>query len=431
MQVGANLPPKATPSPSFSVLSDAPQSGADLLEFGRYLKPLLAMLNDPATETPFTVGIFGTWGSGKSTLLDMLRERLTEEHESKFLWVDFNPWLHRGEPSMLVLLLHTLQDTLEADEQKRFTGSVKKIGTVLLRLGADVLLKKLTADVVSLEDIETLGERYVNERGRIQSEVRSLRKALQDEVDAIYQGGAQGGAQIILAIDDLDRCDPLEIIDVLESIKLFLNLEHVFVFLAVDKEVIDRGIEVRYHRFEFSESRRRLIGAEYLEKMVQLPVHLYPLAADQVGSFMRKCKPTNAVEAQIPMLQQIVLPNPRRIKRVLNIIGLTYAIRDQSPRLKHLDPALFARLAVLQVQEPELYADVLEVPELLAALEEVYGETRDPEKEEDFVDFGALAEWVHNRSAAFYRPSTPLARLFKNAGFAEVKDDLGSYLTML
>src|SRR6185437_7765945 len=100
--------------PNLSVLSDSvslasvKRAGADWLKFQRYVDPLLSIFADPQTETPFTIGVFGTWGSGKSTLLSMLCERLEEKHPAKFVRVWFNPWNHRREPNMLVPLLHAL-----------------------------------------------------------------------------------------------------------------------------------------------------------------------------------------------------------------------------------------------------------------------------------------------------------------------------------
>src|SRR5439155_2533344 len=97
-----------------AIFSDgAVNSRNDQLKFDRYVKPIVGILTNPQTETPFTIGIFGTWGSGKTTLLRMLDDALARDHEDQFVRVHFNPWIHRGEPNLLVPLLHALRDTLE------------------------------------------------------------------------------------------------------------------------------------------------------------------------------------------------------------------------------------------------------------------------------------------------------------------------------
>src|SRR5690349_19168436 len=84
----------------------------DLLNFRRYVDPLISILTSENPQTPFTIGIFGPWGGGKSSLLMMLKERLETDYPEEFVCVDFNPWIYRNEPNLLVPLLHTLNDTL-------------------------------------------------------------------------------------------------------------------------------------------------------------------------------------------------------------------------------------------------------------------------------------------------------------------------------
>ena len=262
-----------------TVVSDAPVGlDGDRLSFRRYLDPLVSVITDPEQQTPFTVGVFGAWGSGKSSLLQMLNEQLEKDYSEKFVRVWFDPWTYRGEPNLLIPLLHTLRDSLDKDTNHRFVESAEKIGEVLLRLGTDLLLKAVTADAVSVEKLEMLEKQYLERRFAVESMMRNLRKTLQEQVNIIYQGGAR----LVLLVDDLDRCDPDQIIALLDSIKLFLDLEHVFVFLAVDREVIHRGIQIRYDKFRFAAGREEVVGYEYLEKMVQLPVELFPLSGTQI-----------------------------------------------------------------------------------------------------------------------------------------------------
>lgn len=47
-------------------------------------------------------------------------------------------------------------------------------------------------------------------------------------------------------IDDLDRCLPDRAVEVLEAIKLFLDVEGCVFFIAVDRDVIERVVRVQY-----------------------------------------------------------------------------------------------------------------------------------------------------------------------------------------
>ena len=226
--------------------------------------PLIELITDEYLETPLTIGIFGPWGSGKSTLLGMLSRRL-KALDNRFLCVEFNPWVFRKETNLLIPLLHALHDSLTNSFGGKFKDSAAKIGDVLLRLGADAALRFMTADKVNLDQLDKLEKAYLERQGLVQNQLRNLREALRIQAKALYDSGVT----IVLLVDDLDRCDPTEIIDLLESVKLFLDVEHVIHVLAVDKEVIDPGVEVKYGKFTFSVERKATLGAEYLEKLIQ------------------------------------------------------------------------------------------------------------------------------------------------------------------
>ena len=48
--------------------------------------------------------------------------------------------------------------------------------------------------------------------------------------------------RLVVFIDDLDRCIPEKAIDILETIKLFLNVPQTVFLIGTDKKVIENGI---------------------------------------------------------------------------------------------------------------------------------------------------------------------------------------------
>jgi len=349
-------------------------SEGDRLQFARFVKPLATVLRAETTTTPLTVGVFGPWGSGKSSLLRLLQEELEKNDPERFLFIPFNPWTHRREPNMLVPLLHAAYDAT-TKKSDAFKESAQKIFNVLTRLGADLLLKAVTVDAVDLEKLEELEESYVKSRQKVESEMRKLRQTLEEWAQEVYKS-TQKGRRIVFVIDDLDRCEPTEILDVLEAVKLFLDVPHMMVILAVDKEVIDRGIEVRYDKFPFAKERKAALGAEYLEKIVQLPVVLPPLGGAEIDGLLDALKVKEVMPEVAPLLGKLVPPNPRKIKRIVNLLAFTNAILEETPSLKgSIDKKLAARLAVLQVQMAPLYEEIARRPALLKALQK-YATTR-------------------------------------------------------
>jgi predicted KAP-like P-loop ATPase len=56
----------------------------------------------------------------------------------------------------------------------------------------------------------------------------------------------KGRGRLIVFVDDLDRCLPEKALEVLEAIKLFLEVPGVIFILGMDQDVIRQGIEARY-----------------------------------------------------------------------------------------------------------------------------------------------------------------------------------------
>lgn len=413
-----------------SVLSDAPSGrDGDRLEFSRYVEALSEVILNDDTQTPFTIGVFGAWGSGKSSLLKMLNEKLAASYTQDIIRVDFNPWVYRNEPNMLVPLLLTLQASLERDSRKRFGQVAARIGGVLVKLTAGVLLGRISGGGVDLSGIDQLASELVDKRSEIDSQTRNLRLTLQEQADAVRSKGAR----LVFFIDDLDRCEPSEIIGLLESIKLFLDLRNVFIVIAIAKDVVDRGVAFKYRDFGFTGNEVLAVGDEYLDKMIQLPLYIPPIDAGAIGQFMDGLDLPPAVAAQIGLLRQIVSPNPRRVKRVLNMCAVTFAITAHSPGLKDLRPDLVARLAVLRVQSAGLFAEITRNPDLLVALELVYQGKLVSDTTTGFTArFGAeRAQGTRDAVARFHGSQDYLRRLFEDSAYDAVAAQLPRYLTML
>lgn len=94
----------------------------------------------------------------------------------------------------------------------------------------------------------------------------------------------------VLLIDDLDRCLPEKAVETLELIKTVFNLESFAFVLALDEEVVERGIGHRYKDYALQNKKPEMpiTGFEYLEKIVHLPFRLPGLTRDQARRFMQR-----------------------------------------------------------------------------------------------------------------------------------------------
>lgn len=92
----------------------------------------------------------------------------------------------------------------------------------------------------------------------------------------------------VIFIDDLDRCLPEKAVQTLELIKTVFNVESFAFVLALDDEVIERGIGHRYKEYKLQDKKPEMpiTGFEYLEKIVHLPFRLPGLTQAQARRFI-------------------------------------------------------------------------------------------------------------------------------------------------
>jgi KAP family P-loop domain len=93
----------------------------------------------------------------------------------------------------------------------------------------------------------------------------------------------RGLPRIVLKIDDLDRCPPRKVVEVLEAAQLLVKTDLFVVLLAIDLRYVTRAIERRYDGILSHDEHPT--GLDYIEKIIQLPYRVRPIAEDQLESF--------------------------------------------------------------------------------------------------------------------------------------------------
>jgi formylglycine-generating enzyme required for sulfatase activity len=372
----------------------------DRLNFADYADILADIIL--TADTPITLGIFGPWGSGKTSLMRLIAERLigqrtTGHRRARTVW--FNAWQYERDEAALwrALLLHVL-DGLRSDDLSE--EDARQIEDWRMRLYADVERTELgslqvdwpaagrAALKLGLSFIPgpgTLAELVKLAQGNL-SVVEDLVKAFRRERVEIYrrrltfleefQAGfahlvreyiwSRNGL-LVLFIDDLDRCLPARAVEVLETVKLYLDVPGCAFVIAADREVIERVVQSQYG----AETDAPFQGRDYLDKLVQIPFYLPPLEEEQILSYIADHAPE--VDSTCRTIFAAGLePNPRVVKRALNIFRLLADLarrREQAGVMEPVVPALLAKMVVIQTRYRDLYRDLQEYPVLIQDLE--------------------------------------------------------------
>ena len=163
---------------------------------------------------------------------------------------------------------------------------------------------------------------YQEYRGLL-GQVRSDLATLSSDLTAARNEWLVSGAttlppleRIVLYIDDLDRCPPRRVVEVLEAVHLMLALELFVVVVAVDARWLIRSLE--YHYRELFSTGDGLVPAapasspeadaeggpaspvDYLDKIFQIPYVLAPPAPAAMASYLRSLLPSASSPTATP-----------------------------------------------------------------------------------------------------------------------------------
>jgi len=114
---------------------------------------------------------------------------------------------------------------------------------------------------------------------------RARRDSLDDEHRArLEKLFPRGDPRIILIIDDLDRCPPTKVVQVLEAAQLLVKTPLFVVVLAMDVRYITRALEKEYDRVLVRAGEPS--GLDYIEKIIQIPYRVRVITPPVVGGFL-------------------------------------------------------------------------------------------------------------------------------------------------
>ena len=356
------------------ILHDAPLRAADLhhFHFDEFAVTLCRLMADRATRTPLTIGVSGAWGSGKTTLLQRTRKMLDDAGDlsdaqkiafvnggdnpqqqfrpCKTVW--FDAWKYQDEDHLLAALLRVIVaemqkgsvwDKVKAELSGPKKTEIKWLGLLLNALthfasagSYDVKLDDFSVDT-PLKEASAFFD-YFDE---------SLNRLLASWISGRLVGSAEMNEQqgaLVIFIDDLDRCLPDKVVQVLEAIKLFLDKPGCLFVLGADARIVQEAVARHYHDTGVTGES----AGDYLEKIIQLRFELPPILTEQMGDYL-KDDPTarlvvdDQVRQHWPALVTGADINPRRVKKVVNDVNLQWAMLKNTGQAKDVNRADFTR----------------------------------------------------------------------------------------
>ena len=289
-------------------------SEIDMLSYRPFAELLYRIINDKRMN-PLTIGLYGSWGAGKSTILK-LTENIIENSDSqkKIACVNVNSWMFEGYDDAKHALMESLLRGIENNKRfekinkDKIKGLIKRID--FLKLGANIAKKgiplamslatgnpipfmfNISSDMLEVfkseegiqgiyDGFSKLSNEYIKPKENEETSLVKNIRAFKEEFEALLIEANIDN--LVVMIDDLDRCTPDKIIDTLEAIKLFLSVPRTTFIVAVDERVIRYSIKKKYPVID-AESVD--ISKDYIEKIIQLPINIPELSEIDIMNYM-------------------------------------------------------------------------------------------------------------------------------------------------
>jgi KAP family P-loop domain len=246
----------------------------DLLGFETVVSAIEGALSTDHLD-PLTIGVHSPWGGGKTTVLGLLQERL--DRNVNYVVVRTDPWEYddtvdvRG--TLIAEVLHALEVRFaqSADAKQKIRDLISRISWS--RVGVLVAKGAITMQWNPTEIVEAFTPKPRETPESMAGFRDAFAALLRDLVEV---------RRVVVLVDDLDRCLPDAVMATLEAIKLFLSAEKMTFVLAADQDMVRDAIAASLD----ASGRSDIFANRYLEKIVQLPVSLPRLSAEEAETYI-------------------------------------------------------------------------------------------------------------------------------------------------
>ncbi|WP_186178592.1 Qat anti-phage system ATPase QatA [Burkholderia gladioli] len=286
------------------------ETKVDLLNNEAIAATIIGLLRSKP-DHPVTIGVHGDWGAGKSSVLEMIEAGFADQDD--VLCLKFNGWRFQGFEDAKIALIEGIVtglvekrpalkkaavavkdvfrriDWLKVAKQAgglamtAFTGipTPAQIGTIVGSLEA---LVADPAKLLTKENLSTAieGAKAILKPGEsknVPEEVEAFRKAF----DQILKDA--GIKQLVVLIDDLDRCLPDTAIETLEAIRLFVFTARTAFVVAADEAMIEYAVRKHFPDLPDSTGPRDY-ARNYLEKLIQVPFRIPALGETETRIYV-------------------------------------------------------------------------------------------------------------------------------------------------
>lgn len=297
-----------------------------IIDKGDLIKTFLIGNKDQFHEIKM-FSLYGEWGSGKSSLMKYLEKELKTDFNTFF----FEAWEFEKDENLAMSLLEFITSK-NIDPSEQLCSDILKYGGRILRgLGKSIKLNIPlfpNGPGVELDPSAFVEELSKNEELTFYKALESFKIEFIRFEDEITNG--KKPKYNIVFIDDLDRCEPEQVLNLLSAIKLFFTYgKKTIFFCGIDKKAVEQAVKTKYGEI--------VKANEYLEKIFDISFSmpeyddLLKLVSHYFDTTDYKLGAIEPINSRVNnFFQYLEFTNPRRVKKVLNKYQILRNIKSLS-----------------------------------------------------------------------------------------------------
>ncbi len=267
---------------------------------------------------------------------------------------------------------------MENRHGKKVESAINKVSSVfgkLAKVGTKAAVSTIGLDAGLVDEL--LENNGAQEKGKSSPEM--FRKTLTEAIAKCLEEDKKIGHDtkgFLFFIDDLDRLDPSVAVNILELLKNLFEVENCIFILAIDYEVVVKGLQPKFGALTDKNERE---FRSFFDKIIQLPFTM-PVSAYTVNTYLQDAltgidyytdselnQEVND-EKIIDILSNMILlstgSNPRSVKRLINSLSLIKIMHETSGNesLSVFEKLVNFGFVCMQIAYPSIYSILLHEP---------------------------------------------------------------------
>jgi hypothetical protein len=346
----------------------------DFLGTRPYVETLYKIVKD--CNPPFTIGLLGGWGTGKSSIIRTLEKEFNEDTDSKVKVFIYDAWKYSRDSFRRTFILELLKyfklDLHEKIKEKFYVSESK-----IIEKGISKIFHYKKSTIKTVDPViypEQFEQIFIETIAKVIGEPKNLWNYIKDIAHKRHSL-----KKVVIAIDNIDRCHRELAIELLLTIKNFLEIKNVVFIVPVDEEGLKKYLSSSNKDASDQDAN------EFLRKLFNTTLRIRDFSDNELFEFCSKLNEKYKLgfsDTLSSIISQEFSKNPRRIIQFLNTFQTEVLLAEEQEEstipkgiiTKNLP--MLAKVIIIREEWPALYRLLLDNTSLLREINKAFKEKK-------------------------------------------------------